>query len=82
MSGSFVNLLHSYIFLKLTTLTLLKDLKLTILFCFIISGIFALVSKVHELDLISLSLKKSFVVFITPISGVTVYLFIGLEPSL
>ena len=47
----------SYMFFKLTT----KDLKVTILFCIIFSGVFTLASKARDLDLIGLSLKKSFV---------------------
>ena len=66
-NGSFVSFLHcltcfsSWPCLKLLILLNNKDLKLTILFCLIVSGIFALVSKVHDLNLIGLSLKKSFV---------------------
>ena len=67
MFGSFVSFLYcltcfsSWPPLKLLTLLNSKDLKLTILFCIIASGVFALASKVRDLDLIGLSLKKSFV---------------------
>ena len=46
--------------LKLLAFFKSKDLKLTILFCFIISGILATGSKVGDSGLVCLSLKESF----------------------
>ena len=67
MFGSFVSFLHCLTcFSSLSTLKLLvllnsKDFKTYILLCVIVSGIFALAFKIPDLNLIDLSLKKSFV---------------------